>query len=149
MKGFNFRLQTPFNVVTWKEKMVKEELREKQMVYDHQVEILDGNMRSLKEISDQDRELNGSQISVDTMILLREYQGVLSSRIRMQQEVVDEALEVLEETRGRLTETMKEKKAMEKLKDRQYQRFNEERLRQDQNLIDEVAVIGYSRTRQS
>ncbi|NLB18116.1 MAG: flagellar export protein FliJ [Syntrophomonadaceae bacterium] len=149
MRNFTFRLQTPFNVVTWKEKLAKQEFKEKQTAYDREVEILCCNSQDLSDLSDQEREFMGCSVSAENMVALKEYQVVLANRVRSQQVVVDQTYLVLEETRLHLSQTVKEKKTLEKLKDKRYEQFRQECIRQDQKVIDEAAVIGFNREQKS
>ncbi|NLV16984.1 MAG: flagellar export protein FliJ [Syntrophomonadaceae bacterium] len=149
MKNFAFRLQTPFNVITWKEKLAKQEFKEKQSAYDREVEILCNSSQNLSDLSDQARDFMGCRVSIDNMVVLKDYQEVLSNRVRCQQVVVDQAYSMLEETRLHLSQAVKEKKTLEKLKDKRYEQFLQECMRQDQIVIDEAAVIGFNRESKS
>lgn len=146
MNIFKFRLQTPYNVISWREKLAKQEVKERQMAYDHEMQFLNEKLDEMTHLNNRERGLQGQSVLIEKLIILKELQEMSIVGIKFQQEVVEQALFRLEESHQRLTEVSKEKKSMEKLKERRYRRFLEECLRQEQIVIDEVAVTSFWRT---
>ncbi len=145
MNTFKFRLQTPYNVASWREKLAKQEVKERQNAYDQEEQTLNDKLTGMKHLIDQERGLQGKNVPVKSMIMLKELQGMSQAEVRLQREVVDQALSRLEESRQELTEVAREKKSMEKLKERRYQTFLNEYRWQEQISLDEVAVTSFWR----
>ncbi len=149
MNGFKFRLQTPYNVISWRERLIKQEVKKRQTVYQREEQILNQKLHEMMSLSDQERELKGENVPVESIIVLKELQAMSKVGIRLQQEVVSDVLSLLEESQQQLIEATKEKKSMAKLKEKRYQQFLNEQLRQEQKVIDEVAVQGFWRKKDS
>jgi flagellar FliJ protein len=79
------------------------------------------------------------------MVMLKELQNLSKAVVQMQTEVVKQALTELEDSRHELKEVRREKKSMEKLRERRYARYLYECLWQEQSAIDEAAVTGFWR----
>ncbi|MGI6548910.1 MAG: flagellar export protein FliJ [Syntrophomonadales bacterium] len=147
MNTFKFRLQTPYDVASWREKIAKQEVKERQIAYDHEEQTLNEKLAGMRHLIDQERELQGRHVSFKNIISLKELQGMSQVGVRVQQKAVDQALSRLEESRRELTELAREKKSMEKLKERRYQEFLNEYRWQEQVSLDEVAVTSFWRNR--
>jgi flagellar FliJ protein len=145
MNRFKFRLQTPYDLASWREKQAKQELKEKQMVYDREEECLNEKLAGMRSLIDEERSLQGKNVSIDNMVMLKELQNLSKAVVQMQTEVVKQALTELEESRHELKEVRREKKSMEKLRERRYARYLYECLWQEQSAIDEAAVTGFWR----
>lgn len=145
MNRFKFRLQTPYNVVAWREKLAKQELKERQVLFDKEEDCLNEKLDGMKLLVDRERSLQGQNISFDKLVILKELQNMSKTVVRLQREVVAQTLAKLEESRLELTEVSREKKSMEKLKGRRYAKYLEECQWQEQVIIDEVAVTNYWR----
>ncbi|MGE5545154.1 MAG: flagellar export protein FliJ [Bacillota bacterium] len=145
MNKFKFRLQTPYDVVIWREKLAKQELRERQMAYDQEEDRLHEKLAGMKSLLDKERSLRGQNVSINKMVVIKELQNMSQTLVRLQREAVDQALARLEESRQELTEVTREKKSMEKLKERRYAKFLYEYQCQEQTAIDEVAVNSFWR----
>lgn len=145
MNRFKFRLQTPYDVVTWREKLAKQELKERQVLFDKEEDCLNEKLDGMKLLVDKERSLQGQNISFDELVILKELQNMSKTVVRLQREVVAQTLAKLEESRLELTEVSREKKSMEKLKGRRYAKYLEECQWQEQVLIDEVAVTNFWR----
>lgn len=147
MNRFKFRLQTPYDVVSWRERLAKQELKERQAAYDQEEDCLNEKVTGMKNLIDKERNLKGKNVSIDKMVILKELQNMSKNIVRMQREVVDQALAKLEESRYELSEVTREKKSMEKLRGRRYAEFLDEFRGQEQAIIDEAAVTGFWRKR--
>ena len=147
MNNFKFRLQTPYDVASWRERLVKQEVKERQMTYDEEEQSLMEKLAGMNHLIDQERGLQGQNVPLNIMIILKELQRMSQTGVRMQQEVVDQALSRLEDSRQELTEVAREKKSMEKLKERSYKNFLNEIQSQEQIGLDEVAVTSFWRNR--
>lgn len=79
------------------------------------------------------------------MVMLKELQNLSKAVVQLQTEVVKQALTELEESRHELKEVSREKKSMEKLRERRYARYLYECQWREQSAIDEAAVTGFWR----
>ena len=61
MTRFKFRLQTPYDLASWREKMAKQDVKEKQMVYDREEECLNEKLAGMKSLIDMERSLQGKK----------------------------------------------------------------------------------------
>ena len=111
MNRFKFRLQTPYDLASWREKQAKQELREKQMVYDREEECLNEKLAGMRSLIDEERSLQGKNVSIDNMVMLKELQNLSKAVVQLQTEVVKQALTELEESRHELKEVSREKKS--------------------------------------
>jgi len=145
MNKFKFRLQTPYELASWREKIAKQELKEKQMVYDREEECLNEKLAGMRSLIDMERSLQGKNVPINNMVILKELQNMSKVVVQMQTEVVKRALTELEESRHELKEVRREKKSMEKLRERRYTRYLYECQLQEQSVIDEAAVTGFWR----
>lgn len=145
MKVYAFRLQTKLDITLRQEDIAKNELRDMQAVYDHELIVL-------QRLKDYQTELFGDirgkrgYLRIDDLILLKDYLKVLAEEIDNQNRVVCEAEENLEKARQHFMEIMRERKALEKLKERDYQEYLKEIIREEQALIDEVAIVRFWRS---
>ena len=73
------------------------------------------------------------------------YLGVLKERIIKQEAVIKKAEELVETKRLELVEAMKERKIMEKLKEKDYETFVKEEQLKEQKIQDEIVSYRYSR----
>jgi len=145
MKGFKFRLETSYNLISWRENLVKQEVREKQTRYDQAGLILNQMVEGKEKLNDQLRCLQGQRVTLDSIGAMTELLELSRSMIRAQQEEVEQSLRQLDESWARLQEVRKEKKSLARLRERRYQEYVADYLRQEQKEIDEVAVSGYWR----
>jgi flagellar FliJ protein len=149
MRKFKFRLQTPYDVILWKEKLVKQEVKERQTVYDQEEQDLNQRLEELTGLNNQERGLQGQSVSIERVIVLKELQEMQKFGIKLQQGIVEKAWSRLEDSRQALNEAVTEKKSMDRLRARRYRQFLDDCLRQEQIVIDEVAVTSFWRTKGS
>lgn len=147
MKRFRYRLQTKLNVVSREESMAKAELARRQREYLKQVRLLRAWEQELESTYDRLRSKDGAVTTVHEIISVKEYVPVLRERIRWQRTKVEKAQEEVNRARERLYEIMKERKALEKLKDRRWKEYLVEFRKQEQLVLDEVAMTRFWRGR--
>lgn len=146
MKAFEFRLQTKLEITERQEDIAKAELFEKQMIYDEALAQLNELLDNMEDINNTLRGKTGHSLHIDEIIVLKEYQLVLKDRIIEQELVVAEAETVMELARLALLEIVKERKALTRLREREYKDYMLEFMRVEQGEIDEVATTRYWRT---
>jgi len=84
-------------------------------------------------------------ITPDDLQMHNNYLGVLKERIIKQDGVIKKAEELVEQKRLELVEAMKERKIMEKLKEKDYEIFVREEQIKEQKIQDETVSYRYSR----
>ncbi|MGE5397841.1 MAG: flagellar export protein FliJ [Chitinophagales bacterium] len=142
MKVFEFRLQTKLDLTCRQEDIAKAETYAKQRVFDFECEVLDSLHSSQMELFNILRSQKGG-FKIDELVLYKDFQKVLRDKIVQQKETVLRAEELLEEARMVLMEIMKERKTLERLREKEYQSYLEEFMRIEQKIIDEAAVSRY------
>ena len=91
------------------------------------------------------RESVNKAITPDDLQMHNNYLGVLKERIIKQDGVIKKAEELVEQKRLELVEAMKERKIMEKLKEKDYEIFVREEQLKEQKILDETVSYRYSR----
>lgn len=145
MKAFEFRLQTKLDITGRQEDIARVEVAEKQKAYQCALDKLESLIQYMEDLHRMLRQKNRSSLSVQEVIAVKEYQGVLKERISDQKKVVKQAESELEEAQQVLLEIMKERKTLDRLREREYFEYLCEVMRQEQNQIDEVAIAQYIR----
>jgi len=143
MAKFIFKLQSVLNLRKQKEDSIKNELAVA-------IRKLEAERRKLFELEntleDSVREFNekAKKTTVHELIEFNEYLSLLNSRIKSQKENVNNAAKYVDKVREELVKAMKDRKILEKLKDRQYEEFLLERKRLEQKTNDEIVSFNYN-----
>ncbi|MDD4297184.1 MAG: flagellar export protein FliJ [Ruminiclostridium sp.] len=140
MAKFKFKLQTFLNVKEQIEKSIKIELGIAVQKFERQKTIL---KEIQHEIENQEKDYREEAISGVTLSSLRnriEYIHVMrENEISQKQRVNEEKINV-DKIRERLIEIMKEKKVLEKLKEKELALFKKEQEKAAQLLVDELVT---------
>jgi len=80
-------------------------------------------------------------LSVELLAVEQTYLSALEERIEQQRQRVAEAEKVLEEKRQALIEAQRERKTMERLREKQYEEWRQEWLRTEQKALDDLATV--------
>ena len=145
MAKFKFRLQKVLEMRTQREQLLQRQYNELRK----QAEL--EKMRLLKLIQDQEtarEELSAKQrgtIAINEVMDYLAYLEVLKHDIERQTVVLREAEERAEEARQELLRASQEKKAVEKLKEKQFEEFQKEQQRLEVVFLDEVSSSRYNR----
>lgn len=140
MKKFNFRLQKLMDAKQGEERQKQRELGFEQSKLSEEEERLGKLDKDRQEADSGQRKLIGSSAKVSDLLVQHFWQRTLDKKIRVQEEVVDEQEQQVEDARERLVEVSREKKLLEKLRER---RFNEHKVQNDrsqQNQLDDIAA---------
>ncbi len=138
MASFKFRLQSYLNLKEQLEKSIKNELGVALQEYQRQLSILSDIQN---EIENQREEHRGEVMSKTTPTKLKlrlNYLKAMQTKEIEQQARVNEHKTNVDKIRERLVEIMKEKKILEKLRDKQKEAFQIEQKKKQQLLIDEL-----------
>lgn len=145
MRAFQFRLQTKLDLSNREEQQVREELQililQREQIQGELAEIqakLDGIETAIK-------ELMAEGFSLEEYLVLKNYLPIIRS-MRMQKEAeLIRAESFITETRSRLIEKMKERKTLEKLREKEWLNYLLEFNREEQKIIDELAINNHFR----
>lgn len=73
------------------------------------------------------------------------YKSDLEKKIELQIQVVEEKTNELEERRLELVDAQKNRKIMEKLKEKDYENYKEKENLEEQKFLDEISVVKYKK----
>lgn len=156
MKRFKFRLQ---KVLDYRSRICEEkrqELGRKNFERDQAIEHLENLRSSLRELryveggtesapASIPGVASGPVVSVHQFIMVGNYATRLEKEIERQMVVVEEASEAAEQARQRYVEASKDVKALDTLKEKKLSDYNEERLKHDEQSLDEMTVQRFKR----
>jgi flagellar protein FliJ len=137
MAKFNFKLQTLLNLKSQQEDNIKNELRKAiQKLENEKAEL-----RSLEsEIEANISEFNkkSRKTTVEKLINFNKYISFLNVKIKHQKENVNYASQNVDKVREELIKIDKEHEILDRLKEKKYELFRKELLKEEQRLNDEI-----------
>ena len=137
MAKFSFRLQSLLNVITQQEDNLKNELGKA-------VQKLEVETRRLSELENASAgyiaEFNekAKKTTVHKLIEFNEYLSHLTTKIRQQKENVNHAALNVDKVREELVKAVKERKILDKFKEKRLEEFNLEQKKLEQKTNDEI-----------
>jgi flagellar FliJ protein len=143
MAKFIFKLQSILNLSKQKEDSLKNELANAM----RRLEAEKRKLASLEYTLDETvREFNEKtkKTTVHELIEFNEYLSILNSRIKAQKENVNNAAQYVDKVREELVKAMKDRKIMDKLKDKQFEEFLLEQKQLEQKTNDEIVSYNYN-----
>ncbi len=142
---FRFTLEPLLNHRKFEEETIQKELAELDIARADAEAKLRGLTRDKdtweKELEKKQRE--GAQVT-ETLLCLDFING-LSSHIGQQEELIAAIKARRNQKQAELIEAVKRRKTLERLKERQLQAHEEELARKEQEQLNEMAVLGFSR----
>lgn len=138
MAKFSFRLQSVLNVKTQVEDNLKNELGKAiQRLETEKLELsrLEGSLNNL--VSEFNEKTKKS--TVHKLIEFNEYLSLLTSKIKLQKENVNNAALNVDKVREELVKAVKERKILDKFKEKKLEEYNQEQKKLEQKTNDEVA----------
>ena len=108
----------------------------------------EGAARQLHE--EKYRSISSFDIRVADLMYMRQhesYMSLLDLRIQNQQQQLAKAEKVCNTARVRVVDASSKRKALERLKDKQWAEYQREQLKAEQKVLDEVGISAYSRKR--
>ena len=138
MKKFKFRLQRVLDTKGSDEKMRQRDLGIAQQTFNTEEERLKNLNTELREQSEKQRSLVSGSAKVADLVMNHRWQRQLNTRISKQTEEVEHCGEVVEERRQELLETSREKKVLERLKEKKFEEYRITELTAQQNALDDL-----------
>ena len=83
--------------------------------------------------------------NVQTLVMDNLYKNDLEAKINLQGAVVEEKKVELEKVRERLVIAQKDRKVMEKLKEKDLEEYTAEIMKENQKELDDFAILGFKR----
>lgn len=145
MRPFQFRLQTKLDLTSREEQQIREELEVRLMRRDQIQRELDEIRCKLNEIEDAMKELMMQGFSLDQFLILNNYLPILRELLFKKELELKRAETEIVETRYQLLEKMKERKILEKLREKEWANYQLEMNREEQKIIDELAINSHFR----
>lgn len=139
MKNYKFSLESVLEVRSNDEKSVLEDFVR---VQNSLVEKEDRKARLEKDLKLFLRK-NISNTSIQEFIMRNHYKSDLEEKIRLQKIDIDKKKIELENIRTKLQEAQKDKKIIEKLKEKDLEEYKSEISKKNQKEIDEFAVLRF------
>lgn len=140
MKAFRFRMQTSLDVRFRQEDRQKQVLQDKLSCYEESVGILNRLLARQEDSFRRIRQLQQGSLDVRELEACTGFVLVVKAQIEEQKMVVEHCRKAVEEAREKLLEIVKARKILEKLKERHFEEYRREELREQQKLIDEMAA---------
>lgn len=103
----------------------------------------------LQELIQENIKIKNESLSTTRIDILRRqnlYKVLLDERIVQQKNVLDQAEKALEDARIELMGAHKDKKVMEKLKEKEYTLVMEQEKNEEQKQLDEMAALSFGRS---
>ncbi len=149
MRAFEFRLQTKLDLTCRQEELAKEEVFLKQQVFNKEWELLNQLIEQREDLNNSLRNQSGQSLRIVELIIFKDFQKLLRELLNKQEARVNEAEKALDKARAALLEKVKERKTLEKLREKEFQEYRQEFVRIEQSLIDEVALGRFWRSKNS
>lgn len=144
-KGFKFRLQKVLEMREQKEKLLQQRFMELLAMAEYEKKELEKLYERQEEYRQQLAEKQQGNLEVHEVMNYLSYLEHLADAIEEQKVVVREAEERAEEARLDLMRAAQEKKAVEKLRDKQYEDWMKEQQRAENIFLDEISSSRFNR----
>jgi flagellar protein FliJ len=137
MAKFNFKLQTLLNVKSQQEDNIKNELGKSiQKLENEKTELRRLEMEMEANISEFNKK--SRKTTVEKLIHFNGYISFLNTKIKHQKENVNYASQNVDKVREELIKIDKEREILDRLKEKKYEIFLKELLKEEQRLNDEI-----------
>jgi len=139
MKRFAFRLQRVLDVKNTIEEVKRRDFLAADNEYRKKIDELKENYLELSRYQDQLKTKSREEISTQVLNLYYSYFNVLAGRIEYQKKLIELARQEMEKKREHLIAAVKERKILEKLKEKQFGQYQKEFGAEEQKMLDEVS----------
>lgn len=145
MKPFKFRLQTKLNLASREEQLAKEEMqlrvRERDLIQSELEQIIDKQL----EMEESIKQLMQEGFCVDKYMLFKDYLPVLKECRIIKEEDLARAEQDVESARIILIEKTRETQTLSKLREKEWYIYLQELQKEEQQVIDEIAINSHYR----
>jgi len=145
VKGFNFKLENILKVKILREDLAKGELAKLQSKYQKEETVFQEMQDSYASYQRQLREKQQELMTVQELSLYKCYFIKASQQINQQEMLLFHLDKQVNQQREKLVESVREKKILENLKQKEYQEYRKIILSKEQNFLDEIATNKFTR----
>ena len=144
MKQFEFRLQKVMETTITREELKKRELAKALVVLAQNESLLESMLERLEEQIEEynTRKLKPSMTASD-LLNFSHYTEKLLTDIQHQKRTIEDLAEKVRQHREKLIEITKDKKILERLKEKRYEEYRKKLRSMEQKFIDELSVRAY------
>lgn len=141
MKQFSFRLQKVMEATETREEIQKKELARAMNEYTVQEEVLNGVLMEFEDHLVYFRQCRESgRLRVSDLSNLSQYTNKLRKDISINERKLEQLSDFVDEQRAKLLDITKDKKALEKLKDKRYEEYKKKIKNIEQKFMDELSI---------
>jgi flagellar protein FliJ len=145
MKPFQFRLQKVMETTQTKEDVKKRELAKAMGILMDNEALMDNMLRELEEhLNHYTSCRQRSILMVSDLRTMSNYTEKMRQEIELQTKKIAQLNETVRQHREKLLEITKDKKVLEKLKDKKYEEFKKKLRSLEQKFMDEVSTCAYA-----
>lgn len=148
MKKFKFRFETVLRVKEKKEEQLKREFMQLIALKIRQENLLKEIEKEKQKITKEKFNEKQSGTDIQTLIYYEEYSNFLRKEIDLTEKKIKELQEKADIKREELIEASKQRKIFERLKQSDFNEFKAMILRNEQNVLDEIAINKFNRGEQ-
>ncbi|HHW07800.1 MAG TPA: flagellar export protein FliJ [Clostridia bacterium] len=142
MARFHFRLEPVLNYRASLEERAKEELAGSLARYQREKQALE---ELAEDLSAHTQPVECGRLDLTQLTMLESYQRYLELQLERQSARVQAAEEAVSKCRRKLEQKMQERKAVEILKEKQYNEFVYREEREEQKFLDDMATLRFVR----
>ena len=144
--NFSFSLQKVLDLRKHHEEQAALDYSKKKAALEYEKVILN-DLKNEKEEALQDKQENKKGVDLQMLIIAQDYINGLIGKIDKKKEEVHSKNKQVKRSLAELTETIKKKKIMEKLREQKYEEHKKKNRLIENKLIDEVAVRNAGKNR--
>lgn len=140
MPRFQFRLQRVLNLKEQKEQAIKEELawlKKKEWEKQQEIQSMKETLRGCEEALLKKEE---EPFYIHDILFYLAYREKLCNEIKREEEKLQNLQKEIEDTRERLIAASKEKRVLQRLRERRWLQYVEECEKEEQGILDEVGI---------
>ena len=145
MKEFNFRLQSVLNLKEQQQDSIQKELMQLHNQYSQVEQQINNYQQKKINYLQQLKSKEAEGINLNNMIRYHNYIDHLNQEIEELELKLNYWQEEISKCREKLLSKTKEKKVLDKLKDRKHEEYWEDFLREEQKFNDELATNSFNR----
>ena len=145
MSRFNFRLQKYLNLKRQEEGIQRLILFNVQAAYDAEKRMLALIDKKIEALLEYNITLRQKQLNIDLLLFAESYHLVLSQQKEIQVVSVEDALGRVAAERDKYLALQKDRKLLERLREKLWQQFCQDSLREEQKALDEIGTLSFSR----
>ena len=141
MKAYRFSLESVLEWRTGKEKEVSDRFNRKKL----EIEEKNQEIENLKEQYEESKKPDKNHRTAADFMRTQAYRLSLSDKIEEENKALKNLTAELDSIREELIKAKKDKSAMEKLKDKDFDKYKEDINHLEQNFLDEIATLRHTR----